>query len=318
VVHRDANNQHSGQPRLLPLLATLLEALAFRQHGVVSRAQLLELGFSAQRLRTLIANGALHPVHPGVYAVGHTRLSQAGRWMAAVLACGPGALLSHRDAGRLQGLLRGTGSGPIHVSAPGTHRLPGIRCHRRRRVEPEYATLLDGIPVTSWARTMLDLATDMPEARLRDALEQAERQGRDFSQLEALLRDSPGHHGLCRLRPLLARFDDGPPDLRSRAEADLLALIREAGLPEPHTNVVVAGVLVDFHWPRQRLVVEVDGRRWHGLQRDMESDRRKDVRLTLAGQRPVRFTASRIRAEPAAVTGEIATLLALAGGESVT
>lgn len=282
----------------------------------MSRAQLLELGFSAQRLRTLVANGALHLVYPGVYAVGHTRLSQAGRWMAAVLACGQGALLSHRDAGRLHGLLRGTGSGVIHVTAQVVHRVPGIRCHRSRRPGPDDAARVDGIPVTSWSRTILDLAVDMPRARLRDALEQAERQGRDFAELAALLDHSPGHHGLRQLRPLLAQLDDAPPDLRSPAEAELLALIHRAGLPEPHTNVVVAGELVDFHWPLERLVVEVDGRRWHGLQRDMESDRRKDVRLTLAGQRPVRFTARRIGAEPAAVIAEITMLLELGRGEA--
>ncbi|HET9125607.1 MAG TPA: DUF559 domain-containing protein, partial [Solirubrobacteraceae bacterium] len=136
-------------------------------------------------------------------------------------------------------------------------------------------------------------------------------------ELTALMDRSPGHHGLRNLRPLVAQLDAAPPDLRSSAEAELLALIRAAGLPEPHTNVVVAGELVDFHWPRQRLVVEVDSRRWHGLQRDMESDRRKDVRLTLAGQRPVRFTARRIAAEPSAVIGEITRLLELGGGEAL-
>lgn len=164
---------------------------------------------------------------------------------------------------------------------------------------------------------MLDLATDLPEARLRDALEQAERQGRDFAERAALVSNCRGHHGLHRLRPLLAEFDNAPPDLRSSAEAELLALIREAGLPEPYTNVVVAGELVDFHWPRQRLVVEVDSRRWHGLQRDMESDRRKDVQLTLTGQRPARFTARRIAMEPSAVIDEITGLLNLGSGEAI-
>ena len=107
----------------------------------------------------------------------------------------------------------------------------------------------------------------------------------------------------------MAELADSVPDLRSPGEVDLLALIREAGLPEPLTNVVVAGELVDFYWPEHRLVVEVDGRRWHGLQRDMESDRQKDIRLTLAGLRPVRYTAQRITSEPAAVIAEIRALL---------
>jgi very-short-patch-repair endonuclease/predicted transcriptional regulator of viral defense system len=290
---------------------TRLTELAFRQHGVVGWTQLLELGFTRQRIRSLAALQRLHRLFPGVYAVGHVRLTQRGRWMATVLACGPDALLSHRDAGRLEGLLRSTGSGPIHVTAPGVHALPGITCHRRRTPDPLDATVIDGIPVTTWARTVLDLATLLPGPRLRDALELAARQERDFSELRALLERSPGHHGLGRLRAALEELDDGIADPWSAGEVDLLALIREAGLPEPRVNVVVAGEVVDFHWPAQRLVVEVDGRTWHGLQRDMESDRRKDVRLTLAGQRPVRYTKRRIATESAAVIAEIRTLLGL-------
>jgi very-short-patch-repair endonuclease len=245
-----------------------------------------------------------------VYAVGHTRLTQKGLWMAAVLACGEGALLSHRDAGRLHGLLRGTGSGPIHVTAPSRHRIPGIRCHRARHPDPRDATVVDEIPVTSWARTALDLATLLPGARVRDVLELAERQGRDFDELQTLIDRASGHHGLPTLTAALSALGDQVPELRSPGEVDLLALIREAGLPEPHTNVIVAGELVDFYWPEQRLVVEVDGRQWHGLQRDMEADRQKDVRLTLAGVRPVRYTYQRISAEPSAVIDEIRGLLA--------
>ncbi len=277
---------------------------------MVTLEEFFELGYTERRRRTLTEHGIIHRRFPGVYAVGHTRLTQKGLWMAAVLACGEGALLSHRDAGRLHGLLRGVGSGPIHVSAPRRHRLAEIRCHRTRNPDPRDATVVDAIPVTSWARTALDLATELPGSRLRDALEMAERQGRDFSELREVMERSNGHHGLGLLAAAMAALGDSVPDLRSPAEVDLLALIREAGLPEPHTNVVVAGELVDFHWPAHHLVVEVDGRRWHGLQRDMESDRRKDVRLTLAGQRPVRYTKRRITAEPAAVIEEIRGLLA--------
>lgn len=296
----------SDQPRLA--------ILAFRQHGVVSRAQILALGYSERRLRTLIANGVLHRLFPGVYAVGHTRLTPQGQWMAAVLACGPGALLSHRDAGRLHGLLRGVGSGPIHVSASLARGLVGIHCHGTRHPDPRDGIVVDAIPATTWARTALDLAVLIPQARLRDALEQAERQQRDFGELRALLERSAGHHGLPQLRAALAALDDLPPELRSPSEVDLLALIRQADLPEPRTNVIVAGELVDFHWPKQRLVVDVDSRQWHGLQRDMESERRRDVRLTLAGQRPVRYTTHRIATQPVAVIAEIRMLLDLEAG----
>lgn len=291
-----------------------MATLAFEQHGVVSLEQALALGVTRSMIRSRVRRGRLHRRFPGVYAVGHTRLTQHGHWMAAVLACGPGALLSHRDAGRLHGLLRGTGSGPIHVTAPRPHDLLGIRCHRTRNPDPRDATVVDAIPVTSWARTVLDLATLLPGPRLRDSLELAERQQRDFSELRALMQRTSGHHGLRLLTATLAQLGDTAPELRSPGEVDLLALIRQAGLPEPTTNVIVAGEPVDFHWPAQRLVVEVDGRHWHGLQRDMESDRQKDIRLTLAGQRPVRYTKARIAAEPAAVIAEIETLLALAPG----
>jgi very-short-patch-repair endonuclease len=128
------------------------------------------------------------------------------------------------------------------------------------------------------------------------------------------MQRTPGHHGLRLLTATLAQLGDTAPELRSPGEVDLLVLIRQAGLPEPRPNVIVAGEPVDFHWPAHRLVAEVDGRHWHGLQRDMESDRQKDIRLTLAGQRPVRYTRARIAAEPAAVIAEIETLLALAPG----
>jgi very-short-patch-repair endonuclease len=170
-----------------------------------------------------------------------------------------------------------------------------------------------GVYAVGHARLTLDLAHLLPGARLRDALELAERQGRDFSELRSLIDRTPGHHGLRALLNALAELDDEVPVLRSEAEVDLLALVRQANLPEPRTDLVIAGELVDFRWPVQRLVVEVDGREWHGLQRDMESDRRKDVRLTLAGQRPVRYTRRRITTEPAAVIAELATLLGLGG-----
>jgi very-short-patch-repair endonuclease len=128
--------------------------------------------------------------------------------------------------------------------------------------------------------------------------------------LRELIDRSNGHHGLSTLKAALAELGDTSPRLRSPAEAELLALIREAALPEPRTDEILAGELVDFYWPEYRLVVEVDGRRWHGLQRDMESDRRKDVRLALAGLRPVRYTARRIASDPAGVIAELRALLA--------
>jgi hypothetical protein len=289
---------------------TPLARLAARQHGVVSRDQLLELGFSDQRIKTLIAEGTLLRFHRGVYAVGHRRLSLKGRWLAAVLGCGHGARLSHRDAAMLWDLRR-TSSGLIHVTAAGTHRLDGVDCHRTRHPDRLGTTLIDAIPVTTIERTLLDCAVGEPHTRVLALLEAAERRNiLDGRTIRAEIARSPGHRGITRLAEALAEVADEPPDLRSGLEASFLALTRGAGLPDPSTNVVVAGVPVDAHWPQYNLVVEVDGWRWHRSRRSFEEDRRRTNRLQLAGLTVLRFTDTQVDTDPQGVAAEIRCAIA--------
>jgi hypothetical protein len=284
--------------------------LAARQHGVVARDQLLALGFSKERIHTLVAEGTLLRLHRGVYAVGHRRLTAKGQWMAAVLGCGDGARLSHRDAAALWDLRR-VPSGATHVTAAGFHRLTGVRCHRTRHPDRLGSTMIDAIPVTTIERTLLDCAVGEPHARVLALLEAAERRNiLDGRTIRAEIDESPGHRGTARLARALAEVADEPPDLRSGLEAAFLALTRGAGLPDPSTNVVVAGVPVDAYWPQYALVVEVDGWRWHRSRRSFEEDRRRTNRLQLAGLTVLRFTDTQIANDPQGVAAEIRRAIA--------
>jgi hypothetical protein len=289
---------------------TPLARLAARQHGVVSRGQLLALGYTEQRIKTLVAEGALLRIHRGVYAVGHRRVTLKGRWLAAVLGCGHGARLSHRDAAMLWDLRR-TSSGPIHVTAAGAHRLDGVDCHRTRHPDRLGTTLIDAIPVTTLERTLLDCAADLPPQRLRTLLEEAERRRLlDARKIVHEIEQNLGHRGTTRLADALALVADEPPDLRSGLEGRFLEIIRAAGLPDPATNVVVAGVPVDAHWPAHNLVVEVDGWRWHRSRRSFEEDRRRANVLQLAHQTVLRFTDTQIANDPREVAAEISRAIA--------
>ncbi len=294
---------------------TPLAALAARQHGVVSRAQLSCLGYSVQALKTRAGTGRLHRLHRGVYAVGHTRLTVRGRWLAAVLACGDGAFLSHRAAAALHDLIP-VGGGDIDVTGPSRRTIPGIHSHASRLiVAGSDTTILDAIPVATVSRTLLDLAglSTVSAQRLRSIAEQAQRCGRlDLRGLDDVLGRAGGRAGVTRLRAVLAELDDEPPWIQSPAEGALLELVRVARLPEPRTNVLVAGRLVDAYWPAQRLVVEIDGWMWHRDRRAFETDRRRDTELALIGVRTVRVTARRLTDEPAGVARDLARLLSAA------
>jgi very-short-patch-repair endonuclease len=293
-----------------PPIDRRLAQLAARQHGVVSIDGLRALGVTAQMVKTRVRAGRLHRVHPGIYAVGHARLTLDGRRLAAVLACGDGALLSHRDAGRLHGILRGAGSGHIHVSAPRHRRVTGVRCHVLSHPHTLDGTVIDGIPVTSLERTALDLAVELAPARLVGALEESQRLGSfDLGAFEALLVNSPGHHGLGALRAALAQLSDHPPLVRSGNERRLLEIVREGDLPLPTTNVVVAGETVDAVWPAQRLILEIDSWYGHGQRRAFEDDRRRDAVLIRAGYRVIRITETQLWGDPGAIVGLLRDLL---------
>lgn len=277
-----------------------LAGLAARQHGVVAAWQLLKLGFSRDDIRGLLDRGHLHRLYRGVYAVGHRRLTTRGRWMAAVLAGGPDAVLSHRAAAALWDL-RPVPSGPIDVTVPGRTRSghEGIRVHSVRQLHPDDRVTRDGIPVTAVHRTLLDYAEVARLQQLRLALEAAERRDLlDGRALEALYGRAHGRHGLKSLRAAVDQLRGPAPWTQSELERRFLALVREWGLPEPEANVFVEGFLVDFWWARARLVVELDGYEFHRSRGKFHSDRYQDTKLQLANCIAIRVTQRRIEYEP--------------------
>ena len=249
-----------------------LARLATRQEGVVSRRQLIVLGFSQRTISRHVAAGRLHRLYPGVYAVGHARLSERGSSLAAVIACATRSgtsALSHRSAGRLHRFLRSTASGPIDVSSTERHRLAGLRCHQVRRLHPADLTTIGAIPVTTPARTLLDLAEVLHPRRLHDALEQALRiDAFDLLAIRETIERNPGRHGIRPLTETIARLPDVAPTLWSDLEVDLAGLLRASDLPQPSAGVVVEGETVDFLWPGPRVIVETDGHPYHRLAAD--------------------------------------------------
>jgi hypothetical protein len=206
-----------------------LARLAVRQHGVVSRRQLSALGFSPQAIKTLVSRERVHRIHRGVYAVGHRRLTAKGQWMAAVLACGRCAVLSHHDGAALHDLRRAP-SGKVNVTAPSRHNLPGIRCHWARTLSGEDCTVIDAIPVTTLARTYLDLAELVSQSRLIDLLEAGERQNKlDARAIEAVIVRNRGRHGAGALQAAMAELTDAPPLLQSGLERAFRHIIRTYG-----------------------------------------------------------------------------------------
>ncbi len=250
-----------------------------------------------------------------MYALGHAELGQYGRLMAAVLAGGPGALLSHQSAGDLSEILR-TSSALIHVTTPNRRRrrLENIVFHRARELHLSDRTIKHGIPLTALPRTLLDLSECVPPNRLRQAIEQSERIGLfDLTQINQLIERSRGRHGLKLLTALLAQLADAgpPPDLRSANEQRFRDLCLEYGVPTPSFNVVVCGHLVDAYWPRQQLVVEIDAYGTHSDRETFESDRERDVALRLEGISVLRFTDRRISGNAANVAATVLRALSL-------
>lgn len=294
---------------------TPIARFADGQEGVISRGQLFDLGYTRHAIQTRLETGRLHRRYRGVYTVGHTRLSLRGEWIAAVLACGPGAVLSHAAAAALHDLRR-VPSGPIDVSAPSRHRTPGIRCHFvRGGLEPGSVTVVDRILITSVERTRLDQAAALSPQRLRSMLEQSERlRALDGRRLEAVIAASPGHGGIARLRAALAEMSDEPPWTQSVTEQMFLELIRAAGLPEPSTNVVIEGELVDAVWQEHRLIVEIDGWDVHRTRRSFERDRQRDAKLVLHGWRIVRLTRRRLLDDSGGVVALLWGLLQASSG----
>lgn len=287
-----------------------IAALAGQQYGVISRAQLRDLGLGRGAIEHRLRRHLLHRVHARVYAVGHAALSREAVWMAAVLAAGERAVLSHWSAASLWALR--PGAGPLtHVTVP-----------RRRgnisTVEYHYAVLPDdevterhGIPVTAPARVVLDLAPRTPVFSLRRAVERCERLRPWVGpSIPEILDRYPARAGTPRLRAIVGR----PLAMtRSDLEARFVELLDEWDLPRPRTNVNVAGFEVDCVWPDHGLVVEIDGFESHRTRAAFERDRARDRVLQAAGWTVVRITWRQLVGEPDALRADLARLL---GGRS--
>jgi very-short-patch-repair endonuclease len=285
----------------------MIALLADRQHGLVATYQLLALGFDYDDICYRAKVGRLHRIHRGVYAVGFRTLTRHGQWMAAVLAYGPSALLSHYTAAALWGI--GKTWGKVHVTTPDSRRdRPRISAHTAY-LHVEDVAECDGIPVTSVARTIFDLAALLDLDELARVIEEADRaRVSDLEALDRAVARRPRAAGVVALRAVLADYR-GPVDTRSKHERALRRLIRGAGLPEPQYNVIVAGFLVDAFWPDSNLVVEVDSRAYHLTPRAFETDRIRDAQLQKAGYRVLRITEKRLYGDPAGVIADVIALM---------
>lgn len=280
---------------------TIGEVLAVARHRVVTRQQLLGLGFSGKAIRHRLSRGRLFEVHPQVYAIGAPDLGNEGEWIAAVFACGEGALLSHRSAGALWGLVPWRG-GLIDVSVPARRnpRPRGVRVHRRTAETFEVSSLIDRIAVTSVIQTFIDLATELGDDEIHGAVREGDRLERvDPEGLRRALEGHTGQPGAGRLRTLLDRETFTLTD--SELERRFIPIARRVGLPHPLTQVHVNGFRVDFYWPHLGLVVETDGLRYHRTPTQQTRDRVRDQTHTAAGMTPLRFTRAQVRWRPSVV-----------------
>src|SRR4051794_1570096 len=282
-------------------------AAAARRHGVITAAQLRRAGLSRDAIAGRVRRGWLRRLHRGVYLVGPLE-APLTRPMAAVAAYGDGAVLSHSSAAALWGLVAAD-AGPIHISVDGrwAHPRGGISVHRTH-LHPADITRHQEIPVTSPARTLLDLATQTTQRDLDRAVNEARvlRLVSDLSLNEQFSR-YPRHRGTAALREA-TRAE--PALTRSEAERRLLELIRAAGLPPPETNVRIAGYEVDLLWREKRLVVEVDGYAFHSTRSSFERDRRKETALAAAGLRVARVTWQQLAEQELTLVATLATALA--------
>ncbi len=283
--------------------------LAERQHGVIAGRQLREVGLSTKAIWRWGQARRLQRIYLDVYALGHARLTPRGRWMAAVLACGDRALLSHQSSFALHGLPVRAPS-KIHVTLAGfARRHPGVHVHRVRWISDADRDEVDGIPVTTVARALLDLAETLPLPQVRRGLAEAVRLRKvDVNEMWSLCHRSPGRRGLRPLCALLSEFTP-PPRIRSKLERRFNRLWAQTGLLEPLYNATVAGCEVDVLWPEQRLIVELDSYTYHHTPPDFEADRARDAKLMLLGYLVLRITDQQLDEDPARVIATISALL---------
>jgi hypothetical protein len=288
--------------------------LAASQHGMVGREQLRALGLSSSAIGRKVDAGRLHVIYRGVYAVGHTAITRQGRWMAAVLAAGDGAVLSHQSATALWGIW-GSGAGETHVTVPRkTRSQRSIRRHFSTLPGDE-RTVLAGIPTTTAARAVLDLAAVKGEAAAESALREMEY-FRIYGpvSLPALLERYPRHKGTPIVRVCLERLDDDPGGrIRSDLEELFLPFLDANQIPRPRLNAWLSidddRFQVDCFWPDAKLIGELDGFKSHGTKRAFRKDRRRDRRLGARGYQVVRITEDQLLAEPRELAADLLALI---------
>jgi very-short-patch-repair endonuclease len=287
--------------------------IAGRQRGLITRVQLFALGQRRSAIDHALVRGRLRLIHRGVYAVGHRALPPGADQLAAVLAVGAGALLSHRSAAAIWGLT------PPHdgdvevtiVARDAGRRRAGISVHLAASLHPSDADVRDGIPITSAARALLDIAPGLSARELERAFDRGLKGGvltRDA--VSATARRARRHPGARRVGELAAPDPRASTETRSESEERFLALIRAAELPVPELNVRVGRFTVDALWRTQRLIVEVDGYAFHSTRWSFESDRERDLELAAIGFRVMRFTWDQIANRPGWVLVKLAQQLA--------
>jgi hypothetical protein len=284
-----------------------LAVLARDQHGVFSLEQLRELGLSPSGVRTPVARGRLHRIHAGVYSlVPRDLLKREGIYMAAVLACGPGAVLSHRSAAVLHEL-RDWGATRIEVtvSTRSTRAHPGVAVHRSTTLTEADVTVVNKIPSTSVHRTLLDLADVVTQRQLERSFDQAEIvEVLDLMAVNDQLARNPTRPGAKAVKAVLRDHYIGSTATRNENEELLLQITRGLKIPDPECNALIVlldggpPIRPDFVWRKQRVVLETDSKKWHGSRQRMEIDRRRDQRLTAAGWTVIRTTWRQLKYRP--------------------
>ena len=291
----------------------MLAKLGSTQHGVVAVWQLLELGFSRREIAVRVESRRFHRVYRGVYAVGHPARTAEALEMAAVLACGPQAVLSHWTAAARWALIRPV-HGPVHVIAQSDRKAQrGMRPHTSH-LHPHDRTRRDGIPITTVPRTLLDLSAVADERTLRRAVNQAERTGwLNRRAIHELLQRNPRRKGSKQLRSVIAAVNPTTRRTRSDLEVAFMALCKAHHLPEPVANTEVIGIEVDMHWPGTTLIVELDCYEYHRTPQEFENDRRRDAHLKRNGYDVVRVTDVWLDSDPEDVAETVRTLLTRPG-----
>jgi very-short-patch-repair endonuclease len=287
-------------------VARILAEMGREQHGVVSRAELLDTGMTADAIDWRVRSGVLLLEYPGVYRVGHRAPSREARYLAAVKACGPGAVLSGRAAAHLHALIKGPPP-PPEVTSPTERRIEGILTRRSRTLDPRDVTEIHNIPTTTVARTLVDLAAVLsPDALARACHEAGILHGTTPAHVEAVLKRRPNSPGAAALRAIL--HGDVHVTL-SKLERRFLKQLKAAGLPLPETNRPAGGRRVDARWPAHRLTVEVDGYRYHRSRHAWEQDRRREREARARGDEFRRFTYGDVFEHPHFMLAELRVLL---------